>query len=216
MDVMRTSAVGRVSGLYAITSERADLARSHLDVARAAIGAGARVVQFRDKARSGAAYLAAARPVRDLCRAHGVTCVVNDDLAAAVELEADGVHLGRDDLGQLAAWERSGSMLLGISVRTPREAVEAVLLGADYVGAGPVFATGTKPDAGEPIGLEGLRAIRAAVEVPVAAIGGIGVAEAGEVLRAGADAVCVVSAIAYAPDMHAAAVELAMEVARWA
>ncbi|HSV93106.1 MAG TPA: thiamine phosphate synthase [Desulfobacterales bacterium] len=203
-------------GLYAITCERGDLGRSHADVARAAIDAGARVVQFRDKERPDAGFLAAALPVRDLCRAQGVMYVVNDRLTAALALEADGVHLGRDDLAQLDGWERAGSMLLGVSVRTPEEAIEAVRLGADYVGVGPVFATGTKPDAGEPIGLDGLRAIRAAVDVPVAAIGGIGLSEVRGVLGAGADAVCAVSAIAYAPDMRAAAAGLAAEVTRWA
>lgn len=216
MSLRSGAAGGRVRGLYVITCERTDLGRSHVDVAWAAITAGARVVQFRDKERSGEAFVAAAAPVRDLCRAHGVTCIVNDHVAAALEVEADGVHLGRGDLAKIDAWARIPGMLLGVSVGTPEEAVAAVALGADYVGAGPVFATATKPDAGQPIGLEGLRAIRAAVDVPVAAIGGIGLSEVRDVLHAGADAVCVLSAVGYAPDTQAAAAGLAAEVARWA
>jgi len=212
----RSAAVARVRGLYAITGERPDLGRTHFDVALAAIDAGAAVVQFRDKVRAGEAFVEAALPVRDLCCERGVAFVVNDDAASAMELRADGLHLGQGDLAGLAAWSPSWDAFLGISAQTPDEALEAVGLGADYVGAGPVFATSTKLDAGRPIGLDGLEAIRAAVDVPIAAIGGIGHADVGGVFRAGADAVCVISAIAYAHDMRAAASRFAEEVARWA
>lgn len=216
MRVSRHHPAALVRGLYVVTSERRGRGRTHLDVTRAAIEAGATVVQFRDKLRTGAEFAQAALPVRNLCREHAVAFVVNDDVECAMLLQADGVHLGQDDLEGLVAWNPGWDAFLGISVRTPAEAVKAVRLGADYVGAGPVFATSTKLNTGAAIGLQGLRKIRAAVPVPIAAIGGIDQSRIGEVLSAGADAVCVISAIVSAPEMSVAASALAAEVRRWA
>src|SRR5207247_10775059 len=123
------------------------------------------------------------------------TFVVNDDVDAAIELGA-GVHLGRDDAGAERA--REAGILLGLSVDTPAEAVEAGKAGASYVGAGPVWATPSKADAGPPIGLDWLRAICAAVSIPVVAIGGIDASNAAECIRAGAAGVAVIRAVSQA------------------
>jgi thiamine-phosphate diphosphorylase len=119
--------------------------------------------------------------------------VVNDDVDAALELGV-GVHLGQGDPGVERA--REAGILLGLSVRTRREAAVAEFAGATYVGAGPIWATPTKTDAGEPIGLDGLRDVCLSVSVPVVAIGGIDAANAADCIRAGAAGVAVIRAVA--------------------
>jgi len=130
----------------------------------------------------------AGRPFRHL----PATLVVNDDVDAAIDLGADGVHLGRGDRGVRKA--RESGLLLGLSASSPQEAREAELLGAAYVGAGPVWATPSKPDAEPPIGIEGLAAIAAAVDVPVIAIGGVDASNAASCIAAGAAGVAVIRA----------------------
>ena len=158
-----------------------------LDAARRAVAAGATVVQLRVKDLSTEELVERGRGIGEL----GVTFVVNDDVDAAVALRADGVHLGQSDSGADRA--RETGLLLGISVSTLDEAVRA---DADYLGAGPVWATPSKLDAEPPIGLHGLRAICSAVSVPVVAIGGIDAGNAGACIAAGAAGVATVRAAA--------------------
>jgi thiamine-phosphate pyrophosphorylase len=155
-----------------------------LETARQAVAAGATVVQLRLKAPT-AEIVDRGRGFRAL----PVTFVVNDDVEAALELGADGVHLGRSDSGAEAA--RAAGLLLGRSVSTVRE---ALAVEADYLGAGPVWPTPSKVDADPPIGLDGLRAICRAVSTPVIAIGGIDASNAGDCIRAGAAGVAVIRA----------------------
>src|SRR4029079_19038681 len=126
-----------------------------------------------------------------LCARHGVPFVVNDDLEAALMLGADGVHLGRDDEGAQAA--KDHGLVLTLSATNVAEA-RAAEGHADYIGAGPVWATPSKPDAAPPIGLDGLQALRAAVSTPVVAIGRIEIDNAGDCIRAGAAGVAVIRA----------------------
>jgi thiamine-phosphate pyrophosphorylase len=155
-----------------------------LETAGRAIVAGATVVQLRVKGPT-AQVVAAGRGFRAL----GTTFVVNDDVDAALELGADGVHLGRSDVG--AARARARGLLLGRSATTFEEAVQA---DADYLGIGPIWPTPSKPDAEPPIGLAELERICRAVTVPVIAIGGIDPSNAGECIRAGAAGVAVIRA----------------------
>jgi thiamine-phosphate pyrophosphorylase len=155
-----------------------------LETARRAVEAGATVVQLRVKAPT-EAIVARGRGFRGL----GVTLVVNDDVEAAVELGADGVHLGQSDEGADRA--RAAGLLLGRSVVSLEQALEA---DADYLGAGPVWATPSKADADPPIGLEGLEGIARAVSIPVVAIGGIDASNAAVCIRAGAAGVAVIRA----------------------
>jgi thiamine-phosphate pyrophosphorylase len=157
-----------------------------LETARAAVEGGATVVQLRLKGASTAELDEAGRPFREL----PATFVVNDDVEAAIRLGADGVHLGREDSGVDRA--REAGLLLGISAASVDEAVDAE--GASYLGAGPVWATPSKPDADPPIGLEGLREICKAVTIPVVAIGGIDASNAADCIRAGAAGVAVIRA----------------------
>ena len=174
---------------------------SDLETARTAVEGGATVLQLRLKDRTTQELVDEGRPFRHLCALHGVTFVVNDDCEAAVELGADGVHLGRTDSGAEDA-VRAG-LMLGTSAATVPEAREGEQLGASYVGAGPVWATPTKPGADPPIGLEGLAEICRAVSVPVVAIGGIDVSNAADCLAAGAAGVAVVRAATDARSLRA-------------
>ena len=174
--------------LHAIVSE--------LETARKAVNGGATVLQLRLKGVPTAQVVAQGAPFRDLCRSAGVAFVVNDDLDAALQLEADGVHLGREDDGARDALE--AGVLVGLSASNVEEAVEAQEAGAGYVGAGPVWQTPTKPEAAQAIGLDGLAAIAEAVAIPVVAIGGIDVSNAAECVRAGAGGIAVVRAAAEA------------------
>jgi thiamine-phosphate pyrophosphorylase len=179
---------------------------SDLETARKAADGGATVLQLRLKGLSTADVVAHGPPYLDLCRVAGIAFVVNDDLDAALQLEADGVHLGQADEGAEEAL--AAGVLVGLSARTPEQARSAQRLGAGYVGAGPVWATPTKPDAGEPIMLDGLAAIAQAVAIPVVAVGGIDAANAGDCIEAGAAGVAVVRASA-----DAAAVREAVDAA---
>ena len=155
-----------------------------LDTARAAVAAGATVVQLRVKASTDR-VVAAGAGFRDL----GVTFVVNDDVEAALALGADGVHLGQGDEGAEKA--RAAGLLLGRSAATLGQALGA---DADYLGVGPVWATPSKADADPPIGLDRLREIAAATATPVVAIGGIDASNAADCIRAGAVGVAVIRA----------------------
>jgi len=159
-----------------------------LETARIAVDGGATVVQLRRKGAGTDELVEVGRPFREL----EATFVVNDDVEAAIRLGADGVHLGRDDPGAERALE--AGLMLGLSAATVAEAETAERAGAAYVGAGPVWATPSKPDADPPIGLNGLREICAAVEIPVVAIGGVDVSNAGDCIRAGAAGVAVIRA----------------------
>jgi thiamine-phosphate pyrophosphorylase len=169
-----------------------------IETARAAVEGGATVVQLRLKAATFEEVVVAGRGFRDL----PATFVVNDDVDAAIALGADGVHLGREDAGAERAVH--AGLLLGISASSVEEARAGQAAGAGYIGAGPVWATVSKPDADPPVGLDGLAAICRAVSIPVVAIGGIDASNAAGCLAAGAAGVAVVRAAANAKAVSAA------------
>jgi thiamine-phosphate pyrophosphorylase len=159
-----------------------------IETARAAVEGGATVVQLRLKGATTEEVVEAGRPFCDL----PALFVVNDDVEAAIALGADGVHLGRDDVGAERAVE--ANLLLGISATSVDEARAGQEAGAAYIGAGPVWATPSKPDAGRQIGLEGLAAICLVVSIPVVAIGGVDATNDRDCLAAGAAGVAVLRA----------------------
>lgn len=172
-----------------------------LDVARRALAGGATVLQLRLKDVPTDELVRRGRPFRDLSAEHGATFVVNDDVAAAAALGADGVHLGREDEGLERA--REEGLVVGLSAQTVVEAVAVDRERPDYIGAGPVWPTPTKT--GAPVlGLDGLRAVCAAVAAPVVAIGGIDATNASACIDAGAAGVAVVRASADAAAVRAA------------
>ncbi len=192
--------------LYVITDRQLSNGRSHLEVARAAIVGGASVIQLRDKEATTRQLVEMGGKLRALTREKGVTFMVNDRVDVALAVDADGVHVGQDDMPVPLARRLMGpGKIVGASAATSSEARKAEAEGADYVAASPVFSTPTKPDAPPPTGLEGLRAIVEAVSLPVIAIGGINPENAGAVIQAGAAGVAVISAVVSAPDIAAAA-----------
>jgi thiamine-phosphate pyrophosphorylase len=172
-----------------------------LETARLAVEGGATVVQWRLKDVPRVDVVERGRATRSLCARHGVTFVVNDDVEAALMLGADGVHLGTSDEG--AARAKEHGLVLGLSAATLAQARSAAEQ-ADYVGAGPVWETPSKPDAEPAMGLDGLREICAAIATPVVAIGGIDATNAADCIRAGAAGVAVIRAARDAAKLRAA------------
>lgn len=192
--------------LYVITDAKLSQGRSHLEVARAAIEGGASIIQFRDKEMTTRQLVETARKIKELTEETDIPLIINDRLDVALAVDADGVHVGQDDMPTTLARQLIGpNKIMGVSASTVEEALQAEREGADYVSASPVFTTPTKPDAPPPTGLEGLRAIVEAVNLPVIAIGGINERNVREVIEAGAHGVAVISAVVSAPDIAAAA-----------
>ncbi len=186
-----------ISGLYVITDARE--AGGHEEIVREALAGGAKLIQFRDKSLPGGEFRETAFRLRDITSGLAAL-IVNDDIETALLCGADGVHLGQDDMPLSTARKIAGDrLLIGISTHSLEEALAAQAGGADYIGFGPIFKTATK-DAGEARGPGAIRHIRDKVKIPIAAIGGINLQNAPEVIDAGADAVAVISAISGAKD----------------
>ena len=166
------------------------------------IAGGVDVIQVRAKEMSHAQRVALARAV--VTAAHDVPVIVNDDVAAARETGAAGVHLGQEDYAAVTRDQLTGLSIIGISTHTLAQARQAARDGADYIGVGPVFATGTKPGV-PPVGVELVRQYANEIKIPFFAIGGITMQTLDAVLATGATRVAVVSAILNVPDVAAAA-----------
>lgn len=188
--------------LCVITRRVARLNRSHADVARAALNGGARLIQLREKSLPDRELWQIAHELQRLARDRGASFIVNDRPDVALAVGADGVHLGQDDMPIAAARRILGpDAVIGASVADEQEAKAAEEQGATYVSVGSVFATTSKPDAGEAIGIAPIAEIGRATHLPVIAIGGINEGNAAAVIRAGARGVAVISAVAEAEDM---------------
>ncbi len=187
--------------------------RSLLDDVQAALSGGATCVQLRAKRLGGYDAWRVATTLRALCAESDALFIVNDRLDIALAVEADGVHLGVSDIPvDVARAMTPPGFVIGFSPQTMDDIRATAQLGADYAGLGPVFATGSKDDAGAPIGLAGLRSQSAACHVPTVAIGGITLANAADTVAAGVDGVAVISAILGTDDPEQATEELASAV----
>jgi thiamine-phosphate pyrophosphorylase len=194
-----------VAGLYAVTPDEPDT-RKLLAGVEAALAGGASAVQYRNKSADGMLRLAQARALLAVCRRHGRPLIINDHVDLALELNADGLHLGADDGDLLRAKARLGDgKILGASCYDRLDsALEAQRAGATYVAFGSFFASGVKPGAVRaPLSL--LAASRPLLSVPIIAIGGITLDNAPRLIEAGADGIAVISALFAAPDVEAAA-----------
>jgi thiamine-phosphate pyrophosphorylase len=197
-----------IDGLYVITDQTLAPGRTHVEIARAAIAGGARIIQIRDKHADDRAFYDAAVEIRKLCSEAGAMFFVNDRVHIAA-VSADGVNVGQTDLPIAAVRAILGpNAIIGVSCDSIEQAIEAERDGADYIGFGPVYPTSTKLDAGPVSGLETLRQVCARVALPVVAIGGIGAANIAEIASAGAASAAVVSAIVCANDMKEATIDL--------
>ncbi|MEA3322342.1 MAG: thiamine phosphate synthase [Bacillota bacterium] len=186
--------------------------RDPRDVLQEAISGGITFFQFREKgtgAKVGMEKRKLARELREICKRHNIPFIVNDDIDLALEVKADGVHIGQEDTSFSVVEERlAPGMIIGVSCHTVEEAAAAVDDGADYIGVGPMYFTSTKKDIREVKGPEVISEIRkAGLTVPIVGIGGITVENAEEVLEAGANGVAVISAISKAESAKEAAAD---------
>ena len=189
--------------VYVITEPLPD--RSPLAIATAAFAGGAGVVQYRCKGSTTRAQFFQAQALAALAREQGRILLINDRVDLALAVRADGVHLGPDDLPVSAARRILGpTAIIGTSAGTVEEAIEAEAEGASYLGVGCIYGTTSKADAGDPVGPARIAEIRAAVSLPLVAIGGIRVEHLPELAAAGADGFAVISAVTRAKDMRAA------------
>ena len=208
---MRREQAGRVRGLYVIIDPEVTGGRAPLEIARAAINGGARLLQLRDKLRDKGDQLPLGLALRDLCAANDALLIINDhaDLAAALGPEHVGLHVGQTDLPVAEARKiLAPSQVLGRSNREIDLIIESQEMGADHVAFGAMYTTTTKQVTRAPQGPERLKRARAAASVPLVAIGGITAGNVAPVVEAGADAICVTAAVGSAPEPEAAAAAL--------
>jgi thiamine-phosphate pyrophosphorylase len=195
--------------LYLVTDRGLSRGRATSDIVREAVAGGVTCVQLREKDLPTRAFISQARHLVALLRPMGIPLIINDRLDVALAAGADGVHLGQKDMEIADARRLSRpGFIIGISAESFADAVRAQTQGADYIGISPVFATRTKRDAAPPLGLDGVRRIRAAVDLPLVGIGGINADNAAATIAAGADGIAVVSAIVAADCPRSAAAAL--------
>jgi thiamine-phosphate pyrophosphorylase len=200
--------------LYLVTDRGLAGPRELFDIVEAAVVGGVTVVQLREKHCTTREYVDLARALRDRLAPYSVPLVINDRLDVVLAAEADGLHVGQQDLSCRDARRILGpDRLLGVSIHSPSEAMAAVEEGADYLAVCPIYDTATKADAAPPLGLEGLAQVRDAVQLPLVAIGGLNGQNSAAVIGAGADGIAVVSAIVAASDPQLAADQLRAAVA---
>ena len=202
----------RVS-VYLVTDPTLSNGRTELEVVRAAAAGGIRLIQYRDKLAGKKLYLEKARALAALCRELGIDLLLNDHVDIAALVDCAGIHLGQEDLPTAEAKLLLGpTKIVGRSTHDLQQATAAIREGADYINIGPVFATNTKATPVRPVGLDMVREIARISTVPVTTMGGIGMDNAADVVRAGADRVAVVTAITQAPDISEAARKLVQRV----
>jgi thiamine-phosphate pyrophosphorylase len=205
--------------LYVLTDTRAARGRALTHLIAAALEGGATAIQLRDKSSEARDQVALGRELRRLTRDAGALLIVNDRVDVAHAVEADGVHLGQDDLPAAAARAILGpGAIVGGSAGNLAELARSLADGVDYLGVGPMYPTPSKGDAGPAIGPAGLARIRAGTTLPIVGVGGIDAENLAPVLAAGADGVALISAVIGADDVRAAAraIRAAIEAARGA
>lgn len=211
--LLRGDKMGKLPGLYVIIDLPSLKGRGHIEVASQAIRGGATTIQLRDKLHSKRELLPIARELRNLCAERNVLFIVNDYLDLALAVDADGLHLGVDDLPVKEARRLLPiDRVLGSSVFTVAQAISAQAEGADYIAVGSIFPTASKEI--EVVGLARLRQVRQAVTLPLVAIGGIDKDNAAQVKAAGADAVAVISAILGTADVAEASRQIVARLQR--
>ncbi len=199
-----------LTGLYAITDDSLSLGRPVLQVVDELLKSGIRILQYREKDKKAGRMLEDCLAIRAKTSEAGCLFIVNDHVDIAMLCRADGVHIGQEDLPLEAVRSLVGpEMVIGLSTHSPDQAARAVALGADYIGVGPLYATKTKKDVCEPVGLEYLDHVAATYpDLPFTAIGGIKRGNIRDVVRHGARCCCLVSEILSAPDIPARVDEL--------
>ena len=200
--------------LYAVTDRHWLGKRNLKEVVKESLDGGVTFVQLREKTLEDDKFLEEAKELKQLCKEYNVPFVINDNVDIAIAMDADGVHVGQSDMEAGNVREKLGpDKIIGVSAQTVEQAVLAEQRGADYLGVGAVFPTGSKDDAVE-VSHETLKAICEAVSIPVIAIGGISVGNVKELAGSGIVGIAVISAIYAAKDIKKAAEDLKAETAR--
>lgn len=195
--------------LYAITGEEFHLGKELVEVMEQAILGGVDIIQLRDKKSSKLEVLKKAQQLRALTKKHNVTFIVNDHIDVALAVEADGIHVGQDDLPLVEVRKIVGpEMIIGISTHHIEEAKEAEKGGADYIGVGPIFPTNSKEDVVDPVTTSYIAQIEKDITIPYVAIGGIKRHNLKQVMEAGATRVCMITEIVEAEDVKSRCEEI--------
>lgn len=182
--------------IYCLTAEKFSRGRSNIEVVQAMLDHGIKLVQYREKEKKMGVKLAECLELRRMTREAGAAFIVNDDIDLAMLVEADGVHVGQEDLPVEAVRKLVGEdMAIGLSTHSPEQARDAVARGVDYIGVGPIFRTFTKDDVCDPVGFEYLEYVIGNVDIPFVAIGGIKEDNIGDVVRRGVRCVALVTEI---------------------
>ena len=207
MNEIRSERKAKMRALYVIVDPEATKGRDVVEVAEAALRGGASVIQLRDKTRDKGEVLEIARAIKGICDKYDGLFIVNDDADIAYLSQAHGLHVGQTDLPVAEARRvLAPEQIVGRSNNGTVEALESEAQGADYVAVGAVYSTTTMGKSGRTaLGPEMIRRVKEAVSVPVIAIGGINAGNIADVARAGADCICVVSAVTFADDVEGAA-----------
>ena len=190
--------------LYALTDDGLSLGRPAVEVAKALLDSGIKILQYREKEKKAGQMLKECMELRRLTREAGACFIVDDHVDLAILAEADGVHIGQEDFPLPAVRQLVGpKMCIGLSTHSPEQARAAVAVGADYIGVGPIFATKTKEDVVAPVGFDYLDWVAANISIPFVAIGGIKEHNITDVARHGARCCALVSELVGAPDIAA-------------
>lgn len=194
--------------LYVITGEEFHPERDLIKVMEQAIQGGADIIQLRDKTSDKKTVFEKAKKLKELCASYEVPFIVNDHIDVALAVEADGVHIGQEDLPLAEVRKLVGpKMIIGVSSHCLSEATTAEKEGADYIGVGPIFATKSKVDVVDPVTTSYIQEVKEAISIPFVAIGGIKKHNLKEVVDAGATRVCVITEIVAAEDVKQAAID---------
>lgn len=193
------------TGLYCLTAEKFSRGRNNIDVVREMLEAGVKIIQYREKTKDMRDKYEECLAIREMTRHAGACFIVNDDIHLAMVVDADGVHVGQEDLPIAAVRSLIGrERIIGLSTHSPAQAREAVTLGVDYIGVGPIYPTKTKDNVCDAVGLEYLDYVADNIDLPFVAIGGIKTANVAEPVRHGATCVAMVTEIVAAPDIRSA------------
>lgn len=189
--------------LYCLTAEKFSRGRTNLTVVQEMIDAGIKIIQYREKEKKSGVMYRECMEIRQMTRDAGVTFIVNDHVDIAMMCEADGIHIGQDDIPIEAVRNLTqGRMFIGLSTHSPAQAQDAVRRGADYIGVGPVFKTATKEDVCDPVGLSYLDYVVQNISIPFVAIGGIKEAHVQELVSHGAGCIAMVTEIVGAENIQ--------------
>ena len=198
-------------GIYGITAERFSEGRGNLEVVAEMIRGGITTIQYREKKHQkdvGEMYVEC-QQIRELTRKHGVTFIINDHVDLALLVDADGVHVGQEDLPVEAVRRLIGDdKIIGLSTHSPEQMARAVAIGADYIGVGPIFATQTKENVCDAVGLQYLDYVAENCTIPFVAIGGIKEHNISEIVSRGTKSICLVTEIVGSDDIYSTCVRL--------